>query len=342
MMNKFGRKLDEFLKFNNISAKEFAERIDTTPKNLNDILKGNIELSQNMIYNISFITGIPVSYIESVESNYKLDKSIDEYLKNNDITITQYINKFNYKEFSKKYNYKFTDERNPYSVAKGILKYLRITNPETLYKNKNIIFYKSNNDKPELLALWLERCYKTVCEQDVEKYNKQNIENLVEYIRMQASKDIFNERDLINEFNKNGIYLAIEEDLTGSKIRGAFKVLNNKPAIYITKKHKRYADIYFALLHELAHCKSDFNRAKSGSIISTNDELSTEDYELKADKTAFNWMVEDDYYNSIKYKYDDIGSLDIIKSFYVYRLAHDNIINYSSTIYQENNKLISN
>lgn len=341
MMNKFGRKLDEFLKFNNISAKEFAERIDTTPKNLNDILKGNIELSQNMIYNISFITGIPVSYIESVESNYKLDKSIDEYLKNNDITITQYINKFNYKEFSKKYNYKFTDERNPYSVAKGILKYLRITNPETLYKSENIIFYKSNNDKPELLALWLERCYKTVCEQDVEKYNKQNIENLVEYIRMQASKDVFDEKDLINEFNKNGIYLAIEEDLTGSKIRGAFKVLNNKPAIYITKKHKRYADIYFALLHELAHCKSDFNRAKSGSIISTNDELPTEDYELKADKTAFNWMVEDDYYNSIKYKYDDIKSLDIIKSFYVYRLAHDNIINYSSTIYQENNKLIS-
>lgn len=52
-------------------------------------------------------------------------------------------------------------------------------------------------------------------------------------------------------------------------------------------------------------------------------------------------MVEDDYYNSIKYKYDDIKSLDIIKFFYVYRLAHDNIPNYSSTIYQENNKLIS-
>ena len=129
MMNKFGKKLNEFLEFYNISVKEFAERIGTSPKNLNDILKGNIELSQNMIYNISFVTGIPVSYIENVESNYKMDKLIDEYIKNNNITITQYINKFNYKEFSKKYNYKFSDERNPYSVAKGILKYLRITNP---------------------------------------------------------------------------------------------------------------------------------------------------------------------------------------------------------------------
>ena len=49
MMNKFGKKLNEFLEFYNISVKEFAERIGTSPKNLNDILKGNIELSQNMI-----------------------------------------------------------------------------------------------------------------------------------------------------------------------------------------------------------------------------------------------------------------------------------------------------
>lgn len=340
MMNKFGKKLNEFLEFYNISVKEFAERIGTSPKNLNDILKGNIELSQNMIYNISFVTGIPVSYIENVESNYKMDKLIDEYIKNNNITITQYINKFNYKEFSKKYNYKFSDERNPYSVAKGILKYLRITNPEILYKEDNTIFYKSNNDKPELLALWLERCYKVVIEQKVSEYNKKNISNLVNYIREEAKKNIFDGESLIKEFNKNGIYLAIEDDLPGSKIRGAFKVLNDKPAIYITKKYKRFADIYFALLHELAHCKSDFNRAKNGSIISSIDDISTDEYEKKADLTALNWMVDNKYYNLIKNKPSDINSFDVIKSFYVYRLAHDNIINYSSKLYQNNNKLI--
>ena len=340
MMNKFGTKLDEFLKFNNISVKEFAERIGTSPKNLNDILKGNVELSQNMIYNISFITEIPVSYIENVESNYKLDKTIDEYLKNNNITISQYINKFNYKEFSKKYDYKFSDERNPYSVAKGLLRYLRITNPEILYKSDNTIFYKSSNDKPELLALWLEHCYKVVIEQKVSEYNKNNISNLVNYIREEAKKNIFDKKAIIKEFNKNGIYLAVEEDLSGSKIRGAFKVLNNKPAIYITGKHKRFADAYFALLHELAHCKSDFNRAKNGGIVSSVDDVSTEEYELKADATAFNWMVEDSYYNSIKDNPDSVNSFDVIKSFYVYRLAHDGKINYSSKLYQDNNKLI--
>ena len=189
------------------------------------------------------------------------------------------------------------------------------------------------------MALWLERCYRVVSNQEVKEYSKDNIDVVVNYIREQASKSIFNKEELIKVFNDNGIFLAIEKDLTGSKIRGAFKVLNNKPAIYITKKHKRYADIYFALLHELAHCKSDFNRAKSGSIVTTEDK-SVEDYEIKADKTVFNWMIDDKVYQSIKYCSDAIEELNVIKSFYVYRLASDKVIDYSSKMYQEYNGLI--
>ena len=338
--NKFGIQLKEYLEYNNISNNDFSERINTTPKNLIDIIKGDVELSQNMIYNISFITEIPVSYIENVELNFRLDNTINNYLEKNNLTIKQFINKFSYKEFSKEYQVKFTDERNDIWIAKDIMKYLRITNPETLYKQDNSIFYKSKNDKPELLSLWLERCYKVVSKQQVNKYNKDNINILVNYIKDCASKNLFNKNELIKQFNENGIFLAIENDLKGSKIRGAFKVLNDKPAIYITKKYKRYADIYFALLHELAHCKSDFNRAKSGSIVSIEDQFDKEEYELKADKTALNWMINDKEYELIKNEYNDIDNLNVVKSFYVYRLAKDKIIDYSSKLYQENNKLL--
>ena len=170
--NKFGIQLKEYLEYNNISNNDFSERINTTPKNLIDIIKGDVELSQNMIYNISFITEIPVSYIESVELNFKLDNTINKYLENNNLTIKQFINKFSYKEFSKEYQVKFTDERNDIWIAKDIMKYLRITNPETLYKQDNSIFYKSKNDKPELLSLWLERCYKEVSKQEVQEIEK--------------------------------------------------------------------------------------------------------------------------------------------------------------------------
>ena len=54
MMNKFGKYLKEYLDFKNISIKEFAYRIGTTPKNLSEIISGEIKLSSNMIYNIIF------------------------------------------------------------------------------------------------------------------------------------------------------------------------------------------------------------------------------------------------------------------------------------------------
>ena len=299
MMNKFGKQLGDFLEFSNISINEFAERIDITPKHLIDIIKGDAPLTQYMIYNISFVTGISTQYIENVEEGYRVQKMVDEFLNENSISLTQFVNSFNYKELADKYGVEYTNERNKYHIVEDILKYLRISDPKLIYKKDNSIFYKSKNDRPELLALWLERCYRMTRTQEIGEYTKDNIINLVEFIRDEARNNRFDKERLIKEFNKNGIFLAIEPDLKGSKIRGAFKVLNNKPAIYLTTKHKRIGDVYFALLHELAHCKSDFNRAKSGSIVSNINDIELEEYEIRADKTALNWMIPDDEYTLV-------------------------------------------
>ena len=339
--NEFGIELRDYIEFNHMSNNEFAERIGTTPKNLIDILDGNVSISQNMIYNISFITGISVDYIERVEREFSIDKRINEYLDDNHLTIRQYINRFNYKELSEKYNISYEDERNDYNIAENILKFLRFNSPNPIYKeDDSVIFYKSKNDKPELLALWLEHCYRTVKNQEIGVYKKENIEKLVSFIREEASNDRFDKDRLIKEFNKNGIFLAIEPDLKGAKIRGAFRVLNDKPAIYITPKYNRYADIYFAILHELAHCKSDFNRAKSGSFVSLENVHSDEDYELRADRTAFNWMVDDKIYQKIidTKEYDNNSQ---VPCFLAYRLAYDKQISYKSNYYQKNNKVIN-
>ena len=45
----------------------------------------------------------------------------------------------------------------------------------------------------------------------------------------------FNEQELINVFNKYGIYLVIEDALNGTKIRGCSMVKGNNPTIYITR-----------------------------------------------------------------------------------------------------------
>lgn len=341
MMNKFGRQLGEYLEFYNISQKEFAFRIGTTQKNLIDIINGKIELTYNMINNISIVSGIPISYIENVETSFELDKRNKKFFEENNLDIKEYIRRFNYKEASKKYDIVIHDEMDDYSIIRDLMSYLRISDLNQLYNEDNSIFYKSKNEKKELLVLWLERCYKLTFDQKVNKYSKENITYLVDFINEQGKKHQFNESLLVKTFNDNGIFLVIEDDLPGTKVRGAFKVLNDKPAIYITRKYKRIADIYFALLHELAHCKSDFNRAKSGSIV-TYEYGNTEDYEKKADAQALKWMVNNADYDKLQKDINLLESDNFNKCFAVYRLVLDKIIDYKSALYQLNNPIISN
>lgn len=333
--------LKDYLEYNNITIKDFANRIGITPKHLIEILSGESDISLNIAENISIVTEIPLDYILRVEQDYKLEKRIEFYLLKQNIRITDYLNKFDYKDLEKMNYLKYTDNNDKQEMLKDILKFLRVCNPEKIYElETENIYFKSNNDKQELLMMWLEKCYRESLKQEVEEYHKENINVLVNYIKECAKNNIFDIDKLVEEFNKNGIYLVIQQDLPKSKIRGAFKVNKDAPAIYLTLKHKRIADIYFALLHELAHCKSDFNKAKANSLISTDNEA--DDIEKRADYQAYNWMIDNKYYEKIKNSVNyNIEKENVYpKSFIVYRLALDKKIGYSSREYQKYNQVV--
>ena len=331
--------LKDYLDFHHIAINDFASRIEVTPKTLIDILNGNLDLSSKVIENISFITNISTDYIYKIEKNYKLEKVINNYLLNNNLTITKYLDKFNYNYLKKNDFITFIDKSDKMESTKDILKFLRVSSPEQIDNIDTKGYYKSKNDKHELLVLWLEKCYRETLKQNVGEYKKENINKLVSFILDEASNTSFDKNKLIKKFNEMGIFLVIESDIPGSKIRGAFKVHKGIPAIYLTMKHRRIADVYFALLHELAHCKTDFNSAQKSSYISFYENLDVK--ELDRDKEAFNWMIDDDYYNKCcSNKYDILKEKKYPKSFVVYRLASDKIINYNSEIYQKYNILL--
>ena len=338
---RFKDYLIDYLEFYNITQKEFSTRIGITQKHLIDILAGKCDLSSKVIDNISLVTNIPTDYIYRIESNYKLEKAIYNFLSEKHLTSSSYLSRFNYKYLENKKWISFTDTTDKFEMLKDIIKYLRVPNPDTIYELDKNIFYKSKNDKPELLLIWLERCYQKTLEQQVLEYNSNNLDDVIANILEMAKANEFDRAKLQKMFNHYGLLFVMEEDIPTSKIRGAFKVLKDKPAIYLTYKYHRIADIYFALLHELAHCKRDFNQAKATNFI-TFDESTLENAEQSADKQALEWMVDNDYYNSIciKKDYDITKETKYPKSFIVYRLAMDNYITYSSTLYQTYNILI--
>ena len=334
---RFKDLLNDYLEYSHISNKEFASRLDITPKHLTNILSGKQNLSAEIIEKISMITNIPIEYIYKMEADSFLEDDIENYLKVHKLTATEFLKKWEYRFLIKNNYIDFSDTENKMNIIKDIVLYLRVPTIEQIYKIDNGAFYKSKNDKPELLLLWLEKCYRKMLNEKVLEYQKENVMVLVNYILDSAKDNKFNEEELIRVFNENGVYLVIEDDIPGSKIRGAFKVHKDAPAIYITRKYKRIADVYFALFHELAHLKSDYNSAKARNFVSYEDEA-----EDKADMVAYDWMVNDEYYNKVckKANYSIEKENKYPKSFVVYRLAQDRLLSYKSKIYQKYNFLL--
>lgn len=327
----------DYLEGYNLTKEEFARRIKITPKHLGEILSGKVSLSLNTITNISVVTNIPFNFLCNLEKQSKLEKEIYEFLLENNLTLKKYLQKFNVKLLLETNYIDLHKGLDDIDTLKEILNYVRLVSRRDIYDMSSKYLFKSSNDKPELLILWLEKCYRKSIEQNLCEYSKNGIEKIVLKIKKFARNNEFCEDKLVSLFNDFGIALVIEDDLLGSKIRGAFKVHNNKPAIYITRKHRRIADIYFALLHELAHCKTNYNTAKNKSYISY-----VEDVESIADETAFNWMIPNSDVEKIldkDYCLDNEKTLP--KSFVVYYLARKNKISYSCKMYQENNKLVS-
>ena len=329
-MKRFKDELIKYLEQNNITNKEFANRIDITPKHLIDILAGTRDLSSQIIENISMVTDFSIEYIYSIEEKYKFEESVQTYLKKENLTLEKCLNKFNYKYLIKENFINFSNTLDKIQILKDILKYLRVPTLDKLYQIDNI-----NKEKIELTLLWLENCYKESLKQNIKKYKKENIKNLVKYISMCAKEGIFNKEELIQKFNDNGIYLVIKDDIFDLEISGAFKVNRGVPSIYLTLKDNQIADIYFKILYQLANIKTNLNKAQAMTLITYDNS----GYEKNIENQVYDWMVDDEYYmNVCSRKYYDIeNEKKYPKAFVVNRLAHNKIISYGSKEYKKYN-----
>ena len=338
-----GSYLKDYLEEYGITNKEFAKRIGTTPKNLIDILNDKVELSTNMLINISFVTGLSYAFLMDVVLENKLEKNIKDYSNKTGLTTKDIIKSLNYKDASNKYQIKIDYDGNDNFIITDIMRYLRITSLDDLNKKEDGVFYKKKDNANQfLLAMWLECCTRQCYDQEISEYDSKKLEELISFVQGEAFNRKFNEEKLIKKFNQYGIYLVIQDDVKGTNVRGAFKVFIKNPAIFITRKYKRVADIYFVLLHELAHLKSDYNRGKKAAIVSMEGEHGKDDYEVNADNKALNWMVDDELYKHIKNDLNLLENEKKLAPFLVYRLAWDGIIKYNSKIYQDNNPIIIN
>jgi Zn-dependent peptidase ImmA (M78 family)/transcriptional regulator with XRE-family HTH domain len=105
-----------------------------------------------------------------------------------------------------------------------------------------------------------------------------------------------------------GVTVVVQGYLTGTQIRGATFLVDDRPAIVLTDYKKRYDTVWFALLHELYHVLKDLDRIERLKYHITGEEqdlfvsqMSEED----ADEFAAEFLLPEEKFDYIR-KFIDV------------------------------------
>lgn len=334
-MSGIGKYLKDYLEYNNISQSEFASRLNISQKHMNEILNGKADITLEMAASIENLTDIPISFIINSENRklvtrYVLEKYNSEEELQNMIKKEFFIN-----ELIKMNWIEFKDITNPIQNYMDIVGFLKVKNLEALSNIQEKTLFKKTGENINKLNLWIARCDELSKNQAVKEYIAAAFNFLIEDLKKECYTN-FNIDQIQQILNEYGIYFIVEKALSGTKVRGCFKVKGKHPAIYITKNYAGKDSFFFELFHELGHCRSDYNEAKSKVIV--EGEKAQEE---RADLFAINTMIPQNIWERIEKNCDRNSLLEISKqnkipmSFIVGRLAKEGKIEYNSKIYND-------
>lgn len=332
----FGSVLRDYLEHYNISQSEFAVRLGITQKHMNEIINGKANITLEMAANIERLTDISSKLIINIETTRKMKEEIQAIYPNEAELNGVLKNEFSLNELIKRGWIRLRNIEDPYLVCVDILNFLKVKDFDVLNNIKEYVLFKKSGEDYNKLALWIAHCDELSKTQKIKKYDNTKFNDLIIELKKEAFKERLNIEYISNILNKYGILFICEKALSGTKVRGCFKVKLNTPAIYITKNYNAKDSFYFELFHELGHCKSDYNMAKSKTIIDGD-----ETREKRADLFALNTMINESEWNEIiKEKSEEYLLLksteySIPMSFIVGRMAKNNIIKYNSKLYNK-------
>lgn len=334
----FGNYLRDYLEARDMSQSEFATRIGVTQKHMNEILNGKTGITIEMAGNIERLTGISSSFIVAIENRRKMEEKLLEKYESKEKISKQIKEEYSVNELKKKKWIRFKDETNIIQICIDLLDFMKIKDFDVIHELEKKTLFKKTGENFAKLTLWVAHCDKITENQKVNEYRSSNFNELIKEIKEYAYiTNNYNPLEVQKILNKYGIYFCEEKALSGTKVRGCFKLRGKKPAIYTTKNYQAKDSFFYELFHELGHCKSDYNEAQKKVIFEGNQEQ-----EKRADQFALETMIPNNIWKLIE---KDLSKENIINisnqykiplSFIVGRMANLKLISYKSKLYNEN------
>ncbi len=301
-----GYYLKEIVEESGLTQEDFARRLDTTPKNLSVLIRGDQSLSIDMASKLSRMLGTTVAYWLNLQQAYdeKLAEiqSEEELKKEREvfklIDYKYFRDNFNLPDYVRKVDKQIKCVREFLSIAS--LTVLEEKNLAVNFRSYSKKLSKSNTVNANVMV---QIAVNHTLKKEVPQYNKKKFEKAVSFALTQTK----NHTDFLSviqkAFAEAGVVLVSLPNLSNSGVSGASKKVNGKVVLMVNDRRHYEDTFWFTLFHEIGHILN-------GDLgLSFND--SKED---EADLYARNMLIPQDEYETFV-KQHQFFNESVIKEF---------------------------
>ena len=286
-----GYYIKEIVEESGLTQEDFAKRLDTTPKNLSLLIRGEQNLSIDIAMKLSRMTGTSVSYWLNLQNAY--DALIAEFKSKEELAQERLIfSILDYKYFREYFNLPDL----PRKIDEQIVQVRNFLNVATLTVLKKpdmaVSFRSATGEMSEANIVkantMVQIATNIALKTEAPKFNKPLFEEAVRYA-LTLTKDHSTFYPLIKEaFCKVGVIFVILPNISGSKINAATKKVGNNIMLLVNDRRLNSDTFWFTLFHEIGHIMN-------GDYGISFDSESGEQEEI-ADKYAEDMLIPCDQY----------------------------------------------
>lgn len=251
-----GYYIKEIVEESGLTQEDFAKRLDTTPKNLSLLIRGEQSLSIDISLKLSRMIGTSVSYWLNLQNAY--DALVAEFRSEEELEEERKVfEHLDYKYFREHFGLPDLPRKIDLQI-KYVREFLKVSTLSVLgNRDLSVSFRSSSEELTEanivkanaMVQIAINKALKT----EAPKFDKALFVQAVGHaLSMTRNHDTFYP-EIRKLFREAGVILVILPNIPGSKINGATKKIG-KNVLLMVNDRRLYSDVFwFTLFHEIGH-----------------------------------------------------------------------------------------
>ena len=326
-----GYYIKEIVEESGLTQEDFAKRLDTTPKNLSLLIRGEQSLSLDIAMKLSRMLGTSVNYWLNLQNAY--DALVAEFKSEEELVEERKVFEiFDYKYFRD--NFRLPELRGKKDEQiKALREFLKVATLTVFTKRDMAVSFRSASAELSKSATVKSNTMVQIATNkalsiEAPKYNKKRFELAVQYA-LTLTKNHNDFYTLIQKaFKEAGVIFVILPNISGSQINGATKKIGDNIMLMVNDRRLNSDSFWFTLFHEIGHIiNGDYG-------ISFEKESGKQ--EQAADVYAEDSLIPREKYNEFvarkRFKLDDIidfaASIDRDPGIVLGRLQNDRFVGF--------------